>query len=180
MADWTNLPNAAVGVGGLPSGTTVTALRDNPVAIAEGAPDAPRVEPVALAGKSFIAQISASSTNPAGFLDLDDVSEIRGLYSNGTSGSTGNFEVRFSDSNGASWGAWQTITLSFGGTTPGQIDLNLNIEDGRFSFMKTVNPSLGSGSLTLPSGLVNAVQFRNASNMGTWNLLGYITGGKSV
>jgi hypothetical protein len=41
MADWTNLPNTAVGVGGLPSGTTVTALRDNPVAIVEGAPGAP-------------------------------------------------------------------------------------------------------------------------------------------
>ena len=43
MADWTNLPNAAVGVGGLPSGTTVTALRDNPIAIAEGALGAPRL-----------------------------------------------------------------------------------------------------------------------------------------
>jgi hypothetical protein len=43
MATWTNLPNTAVGVGGLPSGTTVTALRDNPVAIAEGAAGAPRV-----------------------------------------------------------------------------------------------------------------------------------------
>ena len=43
MADWTTLPNTAVGVGGLPSGTTVTALRDNPVAIAEGAAGAPRL-----------------------------------------------------------------------------------------------------------------------------------------
>lgn len=43
MADWTNLPNAAVGVGGLPSGTTVTALRDNPIALAEGKPGAPRI-----------------------------------------------------------------------------------------------------------------------------------------
>ena len=43
MADWTNLPNQAVGVGGLPSGTTVTALRDNPVAIAQGAAGAPRL-----------------------------------------------------------------------------------------------------------------------------------------
>ena len=49
MADWTNLPNQAVGVGGLPSGTTVTALRDNPVAIAEGAPGAPRIVDGALA-----------------------------------------------------------------------------------------------------------------------------------
>ena len=48
MADWTNLPNQAVGVGGLPSGTTVTALRDNPVAIAEGAAGAPRIKDGAL------------------------------------------------------------------------------------------------------------------------------------
>jgi|VirMetMinimDraft_7_1064189.scaffolds.fasta_scaffold34312_3 hypothetical protein len=41
MADWTELSNTAVGVGGLPSGATITALRDNPIAIAEGAPNAP-------------------------------------------------------------------------------------------------------------------------------------------
>jgi len=41
MADWTTLSNTAVGVGGLPSGATVTALRDNPIAIAEDAPGAP-------------------------------------------------------------------------------------------------------------------------------------------
>ena len=61
MADWTNLPNQAVGVGGLPSGTTVTALRDNPVAIAQGAAGAPRIEDAALdttvtnAGREWVA-----------------------------------------------------------------------------------------------------------------------------
>ena len=61
MADWTNLPNQAVGVGGLPSGTTVTALRDNPVAIAQGAAGAPRIEDAALdttvtnAGRDWVA-----------------------------------------------------------------------------------------------------------------------------
>ena len=43
MADWTALSNTAVGVGGLPSGATITALRDNPQAIAEGAAGAPRI-----------------------------------------------------------------------------------------------------------------------------------------
>lgn len=42
MADWTNLPNTAVGVGGLPSGTTMTALRDNTIAVIRSAPGAPR------------------------------------------------------------------------------------------------------------------------------------------
>lgn len=43
MTDYTALSNTAVGVGGLPSGATVTALRDNPIAIAEGAAGSPVV-----------------------------------------------------------------------------------------------------------------------------------------
>ena len=44
MADYTDLPDTAVGIGGIPSGTTVTALRDNPIAIAERAVGAPKVQ----------------------------------------------------------------------------------------------------------------------------------------
>jgi hypothetical protein len=44
MPDYTDLPDTAVGIGGVPSGTTVTALRDNPLAIAEGAAGAPRIQ----------------------------------------------------------------------------------------------------------------------------------------
>lgn len=49
MTDYTTLPNTAVGVGGLPSGATVTALRDNPIAICEGATGAPRIYGLAAA-----------------------------------------------------------------------------------------------------------------------------------
>lgn len=41
MATWTTISNAAVAVGGIPSSTTVTALRDNPVAMAESASGSP-------------------------------------------------------------------------------------------------------------------------------------------
>lgn len=41
MSTWTNITNAAVAVGGIPSSSTVTALRDNPVALIEGANNAP-------------------------------------------------------------------------------------------------------------------------------------------
>jgi hypothetical protein len=41
MATWTSISNAAVAVGGIPSSTTVTALRDNPSALAESASGAP-------------------------------------------------------------------------------------------------------------------------------------------
>ena len=43
MTTWTTISNAAVAVGGIPSSTTVTALRDNPSAIAESASGAPVV-----------------------------------------------------------------------------------------------------------------------------------------
>ena len=68
MADWTNLPNQAVGVGGLPSGTTVTALRDNPVAIAEGAAGAPRV--VGDGMNLLIAEVDPSGMAEVVFSDL--------------------------------------------------------------------------------------------------------------
>jgi hypothetical protein len=41
MTTWTSISNAAVAVGGIPSSTTVTALRDNPSALAESASGAP-------------------------------------------------------------------------------------------------------------------------------------------
>lgn len=43
MTTWTTIPNTAVAAGGRPRGSVITALRDNPVAIAEGAAGAPRV-----------------------------------------------------------------------------------------------------------------------------------------
>lgn len=41
MTTWTAISNAAVAVGGIPSSSTVTALRDNPSALAEAASGAP-------------------------------------------------------------------------------------------------------------------------------------------
>jgi hypothetical protein len=41
---WTNISNALVSVGALPFATTIQALRDNPIAIANGDAGAPRVQ----------------------------------------------------------------------------------------------------------------------------------------
>jgi hypothetical protein len=45
---WTNIDNALVSVGALPFATTIQALRDNPIAIANGDAGAPRVQASAL------------------------------------------------------------------------------------------------------------------------------------
>ena len=48
MALWTTISNALVAVGAKPFATTMQALRDNPVAIAEGAAGAPKIKTAAL------------------------------------------------------------------------------------------------------------------------------------
>jgi hypothetical protein len=46
---WTNISNALVSVGALPFATTIQALRDNPIAIANGDAGAPRIVNAAMA-----------------------------------------------------------------------------------------------------------------------------------
>lgn len=48
MPAYTNITNALVAVGAKPFATTMQALRDNPLAIAEGDPAAPRIQFAAL------------------------------------------------------------------------------------------------------------------------------------
>jgi len=107
MADWTTLPNTAVGVGGLPSGTTVTALRDNPVAIAEGAVNAPRVE--ALAQKVFPV-VSGAEAQTQIFTGLDDYYGVEfEAYFGGEGNAGNNMQFAYSTNNGSTWSANQSL-----------------------------------------------------------------------
>jgi hypothetical protein len=45
---WTDIDNALVSVGALPFATTIQALRDNPIAIANGDAGAPQIQPSAI------------------------------------------------------------------------------------------------------------------------------------
>jgi hypothetical protein len=105
MADWTNLPNTAVGVGGLPSGTTVTALRDNPVAIAEGAAGAP---PVIGNARSHNLLATATITTSVSSLAITDLPEYieYAIVTNtlfNISSSDAVFGLQISDNNGSSY-----------------------------------------------------------------------------
>ena len=88
MADWTTLPNLAVGVGGLPSGTTVTALRDNPVAIAEGAEGAPRLYGKAAVPRPQQAELPVLSLSASDDVTLSDLHYSGNFSSTSTSSST--------------------------------------------------------------------------------------------
>ena len=143
MADWTNLPNQAVGVGGLPSGTTVTALRDNPVAIAEGAAGAPRVQGVALSGIRIADEAgSRNSTGTSTLLTVIDMDAARTVLLDGfvfaTSNPSGVIRYRTSLNNGSTWGT--EITLA---SVPGGVD-------GTDRFTRVIDFSGG----------INAIQIR--------------------
>jgi hypothetical protein len=181
MADWTNLPNTAVGVGGLPSGTTVTALRDNPVAIAEGAAGAPKIKSKALEG-FMLSTFSAAGSNWAGFVDLDDFSELF-FYAHG-GGSTGGIggaaiQIRFSVNNGSSWSSEATLlTLGPNSSYNSFFFLRLNIVTGVYRVVFDSSFPPASGTFSLPSGSVNGVQLRGASNGLGMRGSAMVTGGR--
>lgn len=70
MTTWTTIPNAAVAAGGRPRGSVVTALRDNPVAIAEGASGAPRIAFAAIV--DAMAGVSVGAIGTYGFFRTND------------------------------------------------------------------------------------------------------------
>jgi len=71
MTTWTTIPNTAVAAGGRPRGSVITALRDNPVAISEGAAGAPRV--LFAAVRDGIAGATYGTLGTYAFLHSDDV-----------------------------------------------------------------------------------------------------------
>jgi hypothetical protein len=69
---WTNIDNALVSVGALPFATTIQALRDNPIAIANGDSGAPQIQTAALVSNERMTtnnvngQIAGSSAGEVG------------------------------------------------------------------------------------------------------------------
>ena len=79
MTTWTDLSAGAVGVGGIPSGSTVTALRDNPVAIAEGATGAPRIYGLAAARPgNGLPVVTISAANTVNVIESTEFEQVIG------------------------------------------------------------------------------------------------------
>ena len=161
MADWTNLPNAAVGVGGLPSGTTVTALRDNPIAIAEGAPGAPKIR------RNNI--VSGTLAQTQTFTNLDAFSGIE-FFAIAATPSTNvrALQFQYSINNGTSWSNAATYDTVLAGT-------GIRESHGAFDFASgtllgvTKNSNINgiavfSQTLEGASLAINAVRFTAASS----------------
>jgi hypothetical protein len=101
---WTSISNALVAVGALPFATTIQALRDNPIAIANGDAGAPRITDGALstsvtgAGTSWVGARSAGLA--AGAVGTYAMLKIAVESSTNEGGTRAGSELRYTDGTG--------------------------------------------------------------------------------
>lgn len=112
MADWKTIPDTDVDPDAPVTSELMYALRDNPVAIAEGAVGAPRVMGVSL--DTFIGYNNTSMTqsSPVAFVGLERIGEILVSF-NAEGAGTGDppmLQVSFTSNNGASWSDWGSLS----------------------------------------------------------------------
>lgn len=170
---WTTITNASVAVGAKPFATTIQALRDNPVAIAEGATGAPRVQGIALSSV-YLGNVHFTAPTTTGILaNLDNVKFLRFIMNAGnTSGASRTFGIAFSNDGGATFGANQGLFTTTGAGRSGY-EYILDLETGQLDEASTNDTT----TLTVPTN-VNAVRFYASGTGCTLNILPFIVGGR--
>jgi hypothetical protein len=119
MTDFTTLSNPSVAVGGIPSGATVTALRDNPIAIAEGAAGAPSIalRAVAMAAGTGTVSTGVSEFTGIAGIDLLMVHSLQNVDQLDSRTSTTVARYRLSNDGGSTFTGYttlQTLVLTTG------------------------------------------------------------------
>jgi len=180
MTDFTTLSNTAVGVGGLPSGATVTALRDNPLAIAEGTSGAPKVQGLALENV-YIGSANNTGTTESAFVLPDGVDILKLEVSGITATGSIILQIAFSTDGGSSYGSWGDMqSMSAACNYMGSHILDFPASTQRYVGLVTAGTvSLSGGGITIPSG-ANAIKFRMSTSGGgthTYRVHAYVIGG---
>lgn len=135
------------------------ALRDNLIAVTEGATGAPRVMPLAI--NNWHARVALdATTTPVVITGLDPntIIQAMGSFANGA---LDDAELQMSGSadGGSTWGSWFDITPN-----PGQqntrygANVVINLTNGIFTSLSTGHGDLGAGPF-------NAIRFRHSSSM---------------
>lgn len=147
--------------------------RDNPLAIAEGAPGAPRVMPRALSSNFLASLVSVTATTARGVYDIGWLRSFRASIVNAAASVTNVISISYSSDNGVTWGPWLTIGQL--GTSIATTFLELDIRTGECSWTGLATP------LTLSPAPVgtNAMRFLNtgSGNRTTFTLFITTTGG---
>lgn len=141
--------------------------RDNPIAIAEGADGAPRVQGIALGGV-YLGSFTQDGKNPQALLGLDKVGLlVADIITVGSASGGGIVQIALSANGGASYGGWITLYTEPGATgehTIGKLHLDLATGDWRVRLLASDGGVLATGgTLTLPTG-VNAIQMTKAND----------------
>lgn len=173
MADWFTINDSQLDPDAPLTSELAYAWRDNPIAIAEGAPDAPRVMPKALAS-ARLGSFRATGTAVSTITNIEWVNNIR--FSGILIGVGGNnpLQVRFSTNNGSSWGGWQDVVFS-DATAPHSNFFDVVIERSTGNFYDVSELTVPS-SLTVPAAY-NAIGWRRNGG-GVYALHAYADGGR--
>lgn len=118
--------------------------RDNPLAIAEGAPGAPRIRGKSL-GNISMGAITVAGAGGQGYIDCDSMGLVAAQVV-GVVATSRVLRARYSSNNGSTYGGWQNIvTTPSGRETVGCFSgsMRLNLQTGLFYFAVAlaINPT---------------------------------------
>lgn len=173
MTTYTTITNAEIDQDSPITQPLMTALRDNPVAITEGAAGAPKIQAAALS--TFISKVDETTTTTLTNLDTQASIICIGGVRDGT------LTVELSDDNGSTWATSETIvSLTTTGSRSATLNISINFLTGSYSVAGAGGERTGSfgggdlvvnfeiysasGTIPTPSGTVNAIRFGGTSN----------------
>ena len=152
--DWLNWTTAEYDVGAPATSLSFERWFRNPVALAQGAPGAPRVMPLAI--DNFLGRITLdTSTTPEAITGIDPETVISavGNFANGT-GDHGRIEVSVSTDGGSSWGGWVSLSEGYESTSY-PVHIVVNMKNG-------VSDSPFLATFDFGAGPFNAIRFRHS------------------
>lgn len=135
-------------------------LRDNPIAVAEGATGAPRIMPAAL--DLYLGSFDISGATYVGLSGLDGLDGILVAMQIVTGGATTNTRFRLSDDGGATWGSNIAIGSIAASATSGMAIFYISLKTPRALVLMSPIGSTAAGrttSYTIPGSGANAIQF---------------------
>lgn len=184
MTTYTAITNAQIDQDSPITQPLITALRDNPVALAEGAAGAPRVQKEALGGLC-VGAVTGSSGGVS-IIDLDGVLEltlIGDIKLESLSATVPIFQVQFSNNNGSTFGTAQTVFSGLGNNNvQGSFTLSANLDTG---FIRAAWGGYGVGVVNLQNATFtvptdcNAVRLVSNLAQSPFACGVYVTGGRS-
>lgn len=180
MTTYTPITNAEIDQDSPITQPLLTALRDNPVAITEGAAGAPKIQAAALS--TFVATAPATITGLNNFAAIN----IRGGGEHGVSGVSGELTlaIELSDDGGSTWATSSTImttSVDADNTISVFLDISVNLLTGAFYTSGSKAGTVGAGgfdiisrsdTVNMPSGAVDAVRITASTGSFALNIYG--------